>query len=151
MAEFHSILVCEVPLSLLKLVTLKIFKKQWFPEIAASLFFLFYKGYWGPPLGLGPSHIVENTFFVAWQNLASSIEEVVHSIEVVELGEGVSFHIRKGIPFLQGSKKSPIGATFHRTPKKPEYLIARSQLTERGPLGFGPVQFLMEREIHWLK
>ena len=27
---------------------------------------------------------------------------------------------------------------FSRTPKKPEYLIARSQLTERGPLGFGP-------------
>ena len=31
-----------------------------------------------------------------------------------------------------------------RTPKKPEYLIARSQLTERGPLGSGPIQFLME-------
>ena len=27
-----------------------------------------------------------------------------------------------------------------RTPKKPEYLITRSQLTERGPLGFGPIQ-----------
>ena len=26
-------------------------------------------------------------------------------------------------------------------PLKPEYLIARSQLTERGPLGFGPIQF----------
>ena len=33
-----------------------------------------------------------------------------------------------------------------RTPK-PEYLIARSQLTERGPLGFGPFQFLMEKTI----
>ena len=33
---------------------------------------------------------------------------------------------------------------FSRTPKKPEYLIARSQLTERGPLGFGPIQFLMD-------
>ena len=30
-----------------------------------------------------------------------------------------------------------------RTPK-PEYLIARSQLTERGPLGSGPIQFLMD-------
>ena len=34
---------------------------------------------------------------------------------------------------------------FSRTPKKPEYLIARSQLTQRGPLGFGPIQFLMDR------
>ena len=31
---------------------------------------------------------------------------------------------------------------FSRTPNKPEYLIARSQL--RGPLGFGPIQFLMD-------
>ena len=31
-----------------------------------------------------------------------------------------------------------------RTPKKPEYLIARSQLPEQGPLGFGPIQFLMD-------
>ena len=44
---------------------------------------------------------------------------------------------------LQESKKSPTGPT-ERTPKKPEYLIARSQLTERGPLGFGPIQFLMD-------
>ena len=41
----------------------------------------------------------------------------------------------------QQSKKSPTRPT-ERTPKKPEYLIARSQL--RGPLGFGPIQFLME-------
>ena len=27
---------------------------------------------------------------------------------------------------------------------KPECLIARSQLTERGPLGFGPIQLLMD-------
>ena len=27
-----------------------------------------------------------------------------------------------------------------RTRNKPEYLIARLQLTERGPLGFGPIQ-----------
>ena len=40
------------------------------------------------------------------------------------------------------SKKSPTGPT-DRTPK-PEYLIARLQLTERGPLGFGPIQFLMD-------
>ena len=32
------------------------------------------------------------------------------------------------------SKKSPTGPTKEPTPKKPEYLIARSQLTERGPL-----------------
>ena len=31
-----------------------------------------------------------------------------------------------------------------RTPKKPEYLIARSHLTERGPLGCGPIYFLMD-------
>ena len=30
-----------------------------------------------------------------------------------------------------------------RTPKEPEYLIARSDF-ERGPLGFGPIQFLMD-------
>ena len=44
------------------------------------------------------------------------------------------------------SKKSPTGPS-ERTPKKPEYLIARSQLTERGPLGFGPIQFLMDSSI----
>ena len=31
-----------------------------------------------------------------------------------------------------------------RTPKKPEYLIARSQLTERGPWGIGPIPVLMD-------
>ena len=31
-----------------------------------------------------------------------------------------------------------------RTLKKPEYLISRSHLTERGPLGFGPIQFFMD-------
>jgi len=42
------------------------------------------------------------------------------------------------------------------TPNRPEYLIARSQFTARGPLGFGPIQFLMEwnilifQEIHRL-
>ena len=30
-----------------------------------------------------------------------------------------------------------------RTPK-PKYLRSRSQLTERGPLGFGPIQFLFQ-------
>ena len=43
------------------------------------------------------------------------------------------------------SKKSPTGPT-ERTPK-PEYLIARSQLTERGPLGFGPIPFLMDKSV----
>ncbi len=45
------------------------------------------------------------------------------------------------------SKKSATAPT-ERTLKKPEYLIARSQLTERGPLGFGPIQFLME--LWWI-
>ena len=31
-----------------------------------------------------------------------------------------------------------------RTPKKPEYLRTRSQVFVRGPLGFGPIQFLMD-------
>ena len=48
------------------------------------------------------------------------------------------------IILLTKSKKSPTGPT-ERTPKKPEYLIARSQLTERGPLGFGPIQLLMDK------
>ena len=39
------------------------------------------------------------------------------------------------------AEKFPTGTT-ERTPK-PEYLIARSQLTERGPLGSGPIQFLI--------
>ena len=34
-----------------------------------------------------------------------------------------------------------------RTPKKPEDLIARSPLTERVPLGFGPIQFLMDIDV----
>ena len=43
-----------------------------------------------------------------------------------------------------------VGPTFHlsRTPKKRDYLIAGSQL--RGPLGFGPIQILMER-MHYIK
>ena len=41
------------------------------------------------------------------------------------------------------SKKSPTGPT-ERTPRKPKYLIAGSQLTERCQLGFGPIQFLMD-------
>ena len=32
--------------------------------------------------------------------------------------------------------------------KKPEYLITQSQLTFRGPLGFGPTKFLMDNKIH---
>ena len=37
----------------------------------------------------------------------------------------------------------PTGFYVSRTPKEPEYLIARSDF-ERGPLGFGPIQFLMD-------
>ena len=59
-----------------------------------------------------------------------------------------SFHGKKNVAQMMFhvfyvSKKSPTGPT-ERTPKKPEYLIARSQLTKRGPLGFGPIQCLME-------
>lgn len=48
--------------------------------------------------------------------------------------------------FVDGSKKSPPAPT-ERTPE-PEYLIAGSQLAERGPLGFGPIQFFdgMDKE-----
>ena len=46
------------------------------------------------------------------------------------------------------SKKSPTNGRTERTSKKPEYLIARSQLSERGPLGFGPIQILMKFGIH---
>ena len=42
---------------------------------------------------------------------------------------------------LSVSKKSPTGPT-EQTPK-PKYLIARSQLTERGGLGSGPIQCLI--------
>ena len=49
----------------------------------------------------------------------------------------------RNLPHFEKSKKSPTGPT-EWTPK-PEYLLARSQLTERGPLGFGPIQFLMEK------
>ena len=45
------------------------------------------------------------------------------------------------------SKKSPTGPT-ERTPK-PENLTARSQLPKRGPLGFGPIQLLIESTV-WL-
>ena len=34
-------------------------------------------------------------------------------------------------------------------PLSPEYLIDRSQLPERGPLGFGPIQFLVEILSIW--
>ena len=48
---------------------------------------------------------------------------------------------------IQHSKKSPTGPT-ERT-FKPEYLIARLQLTDRGPLGFGPIQFLIPNILFW--
>ncbi len=57
-------------------------------------------------------------------------------------------HQRRGLQNprnFQQDKKFPTGPT-ERTPK-PEYLIARSQLTERGPLGIGPIQFLMDKKI----
>ena len=47
------------------------------------------------------------------------------------------------------SKKSPTNGPTERTSKKPEYLIARSQLSERGPLGFGPIQILMKFWDSW--
>ena len=48
------------------------------------------------------------------------------------------------------SKKSPTGPTFHGPPK-PQYLIARSQLTERGPLVRSKHQFLMEQRVVIIK
>ena len=60
------------------------------------------------------------------------------------LPNGLFWLVNGGLPV---SKKSPTGPT-ERTPK-PEYLIARSQL--RGPLGFGPIQFLMEKGLKGLK
>ena len=45
------------------------------------------------------------------------------------------------------SKKSPtVGPTVHGPRKKPEYLIARSQLTEGGSVG-KPIQFLMDSRL----
>ena len=40
------------------------------------------------------------------------------------------------------SQKDPLNGV-----PEAKYLIARSQLTERGPLGFGPMQFLMESKL----
>ena len=48
-------------------------------------------------------------------------------------GSAKSYLLRNQLVFTR-SKKSPTGPTNEPTPKKPEYLIARSQLTERGPL-----------------
>ncbi len=44
------------------------------------------------------------------------------------------------------SKKSPTGPT-ERTPKKPEYLIARSQLTERGLLVRSHLTFFLNADL----
>ena len=41
-------------------------------------------------------------------------------------------------------KKSPTVGPTERTPKKPEYLRTPTQVFVRGPLGFGPIQFLMD-------
>ncbi len=50
--------------------------------------------------------------------------------------------------FILRESSSPRNRTHRthvsRTPKKPEYLIARSQLSERGPLGFGPIHKLID-------
>lgn len=51
------------------------------------------------------SHVVSH-FFLAWQNLASSIEEVVHSIEVAEGFCDGSLSWAKGFPF-KSEKVSP--------------------------------------------
>ena len=45
---------------------------------------------------------------------------------------------------LVWSKKSPTGPTFHGPRKNPEDLIALASNLLRGPLGFGPIQFLMD-------
>ena len=48
-------------------------------------------------------------------------------MELTTYLEGLYIHL------LTSSKRSPTGPS-EPTPKKPEYLIARLQLTERGPL-----------------
>ena len=49
------------------------------------------------------------------------------------------------LPLISGFPEISNRTHVSRTPKKPEYLIARSQLTwSVGPLGFGPIQFLMK-------
>ena len=51
---------------------------------------------------------------------------------------------------LEGTIFQEISNRTHgfRTPNKPEYLIALSRNLLRGPLGFGPTQFLMDVYIH---
>ena len=47
--------------------------------------------------------------------------------------------------FAYSKTSDPQDRSVSRTPKKPEYLVARSQLTLlSGPLGFGPIQFFMD-------
>ena len=56
----------------------------------------------------------------------------------------IIYHIDKQL--IERSKKSPTGPT-EQTPK-PEYLVALAPTyLVRGPLGFGPIQFLMEKMI----
>ena len=43
-----------------------------------------------------------------------------------------------------------VGPTFHGPKTTWVSIIARSQLTEQGPLGFGPIQFLMDQMLSFL-
>ena len=92
------------------------------------------------------------------------IQLPIHSDQIIAASHDLTPNggLVRDIPLFQGnlgwwniiiwpdplnSKKSPTGPT-KRTPK-PEYLIAL-QLTELGPLGFGPIQFLMDESISQL-
>ena len=68
----------------------------------------------------------------------------VHSLKRTVLGPaslGLSTYVQEpNISFRDGiyPRNLTHRTHFSRTPLKPEYLIIRSQLAERGPLGFGP-------------
>ena len=77
-----------------------------------------------------------------WRNWGSSFSWKFKSgVDTVD-GQNPANHQRWWLSHYLKSEKSPTGPT-ERTPK-PENLIARSQLPERGPVGFGPIQFLMD-------
>ena len=97
MAKFHSIFVCEIPLSLLKLVTLKIFKNSDSQKLLHLCFSCFTR-LWGPFGSVLPHRF---TFFWpgrTWLLPSRKWYKVSRwwgvLWRVVELGEG--------FPFLQG-------------------------------------------------
>ena len=72
------------------------------------------------------------SYFVCIQEIVVGIVVV---IQYLFPGRCTRFSSKKKRSCCYVSKKSPtVGPTKKRTPKKPEYLMARSQLPERGPL-----------------